>query len=917
VTGVLCRSKHRQWVIIRRRTTMADERVVSDIITKFFLNTCRLCPQLSRPVLEAAVQCAAIATLHPINDTEADFIPSTTGSAAEFYIEPMLPHVGDVDVMYYYSTLLAIPRGHTPPTQLPVEFSNYVKVHEIVDSHLPGYVYLELRYLLTECINDDKYNCFEYDRDMYLPNAHLGNERLTMHGPALVRDNSRLSPMLSVDLVLCVRCLSWPSQAADWPTRHRNYNWPDSATVDRVVSNRCDVVGVAHRQYRQHEWMGVHQWRLSFSRAEIVLINSWMPVQQIVYHMLRYFMKTKRLIDSADDSGRLVVSNYHIKTLMMWASELKPRSWWTDGLNVMRICVELLHTLSVCLSGSRCSHYFINNCNLVDSSLSVGTVATELMSVDKAYLSTWFVNNYIGECARLCPDYVPQFTADANNVIDQLRNAVSVITQFRLNTSLIDLWSAFEFEKYYLSLFILIGKLDARSCVYFMNALTTNDCGLYHSEFFTAIIFLHIAYKIPKNGFNDNLNDVLATLLGQLNRTPRHSKQHCGVLFINRATKLMKVVANKFVSTVQLIEIELSKAYLYRALRCKDHDSDSIYCLANVYLAVLYYTTGQYQTAIDHCILVTRSQDHSQCSSHVVQGELLPKIDDDIDNILGLTVFYQYVLSVALSKQQRQHVSIFTTEMFAYYLHGRLLSVPQCPQVTQMSPPAVGQRCAKCISEMNQLYIGDVLVAKSLDSALEQNASNSSEWSKCDRSSVSKRELNTLELVNLLQQSAVEHLTTYRQLQARLFSSVATIVTTDFEALYAYKHGEYQRCLQLSTQNVCTLLYGGCMTDIPAFPEVIQLLDDDIVSLTALILIVDPECRDDSNNAYIDQLTLSLYLMTQCQLRLPHSVASLAQTLDHIKVAERIYAADRTLDHLTLKLAKFKTRTHLQTTLRD
>jgi len=80
----------------------------------------------------------------------------------------------------------------------------------------------------------------------------------------------------------------------------------------------------------------------------------------------------------------------------------------------------------------------------------------------------------------------------------------------------------------------------------------------------------------------------------------------------------MIVIANSSRSTVQLIEIELSKAYLHRALRCKDSDSDSIYCLANVYLAVLYYVSGQYQTAIDHCTLVTRSQDHSQCSSHVV-----------------------------------------------------------------------------------------------------------------------------------------------------------------------------------------------------------------------------------------------------------------------------------------------------------
>ena len=54
----------------------------------------------------------------------------------------------------------------------------------------------------------------------------------------------------------------------------------------------------------------------------------------------------------------------------------------------------------------------------------------------------------------------------------------------------------------------------------------------------------------------------------------------------------MKVVASTSRSTVQLIDIELSKAYLYRAMRCEDSDSDSIYCLANVYLAVLYCTTG-------------------------------------------------------------------------------------------------------------------------------------------------------------------------------------------------------------------------------------------------------------------------------------------------------------------------------------
>jgi len=125
----------------------------------------------------------------------------------------------------------------------------------------------------------------------------------------------------------------------------------------------------------------------------------------------------------------------------------------------------------------------------------------------------------------------------------------------------------------------------------------------------------------------------------------------------------MTVSANSSRSTVQLIEIELSKAYLHRALRCDDSDSNSIYCLANVYLSVLYYTTEQYQTAIDHCALATRLQDHSYCSSHVVQGELLPRIGDQVVNIIGLAVFHQYIRAAALNKEQeRRHISVFTTE---------------------------------------------------------------------------------------------------------------------------------------------------------------------------------------------------------------------------------------------------------------
>jgi len=682
---------------------MADECDVSKIVTWFLLNTCRAPRRLTRHNVDATVGCAAIATERSPNDEEAEKIVEITGSVAEFYIEPMLPLFGDIDIMYYYNNVLAIPQGHPPPTQLPDEFLNYVYLFEIIDSHLPGYVYVDLCYLLTQCIDDGKYNCVEYDKKMYLAYALGIDYDETKHGPARRNEFSQ-EWQLPVDTVFCVRCLVWPPQAACWPTRHRNYGRPDSATLDRVVSNGCDVVGVAHRQCRQHEFMGKCQWRLSFSRAEIVLINSWMPLQQIVYHMLRFFIKTERLTECADNSGAGTWSNYHIKTLMLWACELKPTSWWTENLNLVRICVELLQTLSVWLTDTHCPHYFINNCNLLDISLTAKNVARKHLSVNEEYFSTWFVNNYIGLCAQLCPDNVSGLFNDVSTR-NELRNAVSEIVIWRVSNSMEDLWRAVKDVDCQIATQVSRYSVTKRSHACWMKELAKID---ERSSFFlSAVVLLRVASKVSRNAFTEEFSDILATIL------PHNFNQCCGVL------------------------------------------------------------------------------------------------------------------------------------------------------------------------------------------------------------SLHKRELNASELVELLQTSAVLHMTAYRQLVARDFGSIVTVVTTDFEAMHACKRGDYQRCLQLSTQNVHTLLNHADTPNVPTLPEFIQLLDDDIVSLTALTLIVNPQCRDHSYSYCVSQLPLSLYLMTECQLMLRHSVTSLAQTLGYIKVGQRIHPHRCTLDHLTLKLTEHKATEQLYAELRE
>jgi len=507
-----------------------------------------------------------------------------------------------------------------------------------------------------------------------------------VHGPALAvsspdRPKFNLFVVSSLDAVRCVRCLSWPSQADDWPTRHRNYGWPDSATLDRVVSDGCDVVGVAHRLCKQHEWMGKRQWRLSFSRAEIVLINSWMPVQQIVYHMLRYFMKTEHLTDCADNSGASTLSNYHIKTLMLWACELKPRSWWTDDVNLVRMYVQLLHILAKWLTCGLYQHYFVNNCNLIDNSYNMTNIKDQLMSIDETWLSTWFVDKYIRPCLQLshCPRIISRLFHDVATSV-KLQNAVLVLLAWKWYYSILCFWVTFYHVEVSISFCLYIYPLSAQSCLRWMTELKKIDSCLTVYRYFTAVAFLHVASRSLRHGFNDELMDILATVCGQFTGARRYPNNSTStiVLSLNKATKFMKVVANKSLSTMSLIEIELSKAFLYKALRCKDSDSNSTYCLANVYLAVLYYTAGQYQTAIDHCTLVTRSQNHSQCSSQVVQGEILPMIDDDVDNMLGLAELYQSVRTAVLKQQRQPHlVSVLTTELLGYYLHMKRLSATQ------------------------------------------------------------------------------------------------------------------------------------------------------------------------------------------------------------------------------------------------
>ena len=64
---------------------------------------------------------------------------------------------------------------------------------------------------------------------------------------------------------------------------------------------------------------GKYETAISFSKAEHILVASWSPVQQFVYHVLRVFLN-----DLFGEATFPVTGNYDLKTFMLWMCEEIP-----------------------------------------------------------------------------------------------------------------------------------------------------------------------------------------------------------------------------------------------------------------------------------------------------------------------------------------------------------------------------------------------------------------------------------------------------------------------------------------------------------------------------------------------------------------------------------------------------------------
>ena len=247
----------------------------------------------------------------------------------------------------------------------------------ITDANYPGFVYLSAsspsnsensenllkvvtskgskQYLSALKFRTEMYRMFDKDMNEKNESTMEYKVQATIHGPAIqvdVLDIDSEVPDFSLDVVPAIRFSGWPVCCSAWPERKRA--WPPAELVKEIVGSGFRVVSKTSPQGDEEL-----EWRLSFSTAEIKLMSAkGMGNRNYCYRMFKTAIKGTVM------STCKLLTSYHLKTLLLWASERHPPDYWSDD-NIAVCFLGLLDDLLHALVNHSLPHYFIPKLNLL------------------------------------------------------------------------------------------------------------------------------------------------------------------------------------------------------------------------------------------------------------------------------------------------------------------------------------------------------------------------------------------------------------------------------------------------------------------------------------------------------------------------------------------------------------------------
>lgn len=201
--------------------------------------------------------------------------------------------------------------------------------------------------------------------------GHLLSNDLSQSHAALVTNEmviKDVGPRVKTEFIPTVEMKSWPLCALEWKFRERRtlsdpvnktmYRWPKSETIQQVMKLGCNLVPLGHHSQFEQNPAKVIEWQIQFAKAERLLLKSLGHTQirllLIVEHLLR---------DSREEVSLLSLQIY--RHLVFWMCEHNFRDWQEERLGTK--VKSFLKLFYVCLRKRNLPHYFINNCNLLET----------------------------------------------------------------------------------------------------------------------------------------------------------------------------------------------------------------------------------------------------------------------------------------------------------------------------------------------------------------------------------------------------------------------------------------------------------------------------------------------------------------------------------------------------------------------
>ncbi|XP_052064644.1 uncharacterized protein LOC127704565 [Mytilus californianus] len=223
----------------------------------------------------------------------------------------------------------------------------------------PGYARLKI----VQANSSLEQNQLKLENGYVMNDFSIGNPNTTdpmfdVNGTIITKQD-RIGPaerygndFINYDFVVGMVCIC-PDLIEKWIQRERKYDWPDHNLVHQISSLEGHIVAVSDKG----SMYPLTEWRICYTKAEIMLVYSFTESQAKLYMLLKLMAKSvlKPLCPA--------MSSYIMKNIVFWEIETNPSQHFSHASLIDRL-IDTIIFLKKALESDYLESYMISERNL-------------------------------------------------------------------------------------------------------------------------------------------------------------------------------------------------------------------------------------------------------------------------------------------------------------------------------------------------------------------------------------------------------------------------------------------------------------------------------------------------------------------------------------------------------------------------